>query len=130
MNIKKLYSEIEKQNFYIEQLVIKCIELIETKKNKDVPFQKTVMFEYQLVLLSSVLVNKTNVMKRKAALCVTVMNILNITDNSIMNTIKSSISSHVLTDLKNIEFYNHLCGKQFNENIKQLESILFEDVQI
>ncbi|WP_242312085.1 hypothetical protein [Bacillus cereus group sp. BfR-BA-01331] len=121
MNLTSLYHEIEKQNLYIEQIVIQCIKLIDHHKTH--PSQNSIVFEHNLTMLSNLLLTKTHIIKRKLALCATLMNTLNISDFNINDRIKSSISSTVLTDLKNIKFNNFTCKKLFNENIKQLELI-------
>ncbi len=121
MNLKSLYHEIEKQNLYIEQIVIQCVKLIDHHKTHS--SQNSIVFEHNLAMLSNLLLNRTHIIKRKLALCATLMDTLNISDFNINNRIKSSISSTVLTDLKNIKFNNFTCEKLYYENIKQLELI-------
>ncbi|PEA85635.1 MULTISPECIES: hypothetical protein [Bacillus cereus group] len=124
MNLKSLYHEIEKQNLYIEQIVIQCIKLIDYHKTHS--SQNSIVFEHNLTMLSNLLLNKTHIIKRKLALGATLMDTLNISDFNLNNRIKSSISSTVLTDLKSIKFNNFTCERLFYENIKQLELILLD----
>ncbi|SEG87047.1 hypothetical protein SAMN04487919_1504 [Bacillus sp. ok061] len=124
MNLKSLYHEIEKQNLYVEQIVIQCIRLINHHKTH--PSQNSIVFEHNLTMLSNLLLNRTHIIKRKLTLCATLMNTLGISNFYINDRIKSSISSTLLTDLKNIKFNNFTCEKLFNENIKQLELIALD----
>ncbi|PFZ91311.1 hypothetical protein [Bacillus wiedmannii] len=121
MNLKSLYHEIEKQNLYIEQIIIQCIKLIDHHNTHS--SENAIVFEHNLTLLSNLLLNRIHVIKRKLALCATLMNNLNISNRNINDRIKSSISPATLADLKNIEFNNFTCKTLFNENIKQLELI-------
>ncbi|AJG79659.1 hypothetical protein BF38_5503 (plasmid) [Bacillus thuringiensis] len=121
MNLKSLFQEIEKQNLYIEQIIILCIKLID--RHNSYPSQNSIVFEHNLTLLSNLLLNRTHIIKRKLALCATLMNTLDMSNLNINDRIKSSISPATLADLKNIEFNNFTCKKLYNENIKQLELI-------
>ncbi|MFB5561934.1 hypothetical protein [Bacillus cereus] len=121
MNLKRLFQEIEKQNLYIEEIIILCIKLID--RHNAHSSQNTIVFEHNLTLLSNLLLNRTHVIKRKLALCATLMNTLGMSNHNINKRIKSSISPATLSDLKNIEFNNFTCKKLYNENIKQLELI-------
>jgi len=120
MVIKKILNEINKQNFYIEQILVKSIELIEIQKNKKIQPKKLLMFEYNLVVLSDFLVTKISLINRKKNICTHLLSTLHGTSN-IKAELNSSISYHLINKLKEIKFTNETYRIRFNKNIHQLE---------
>ncbi|WP_144509070.1 hypothetical protein [Bacillus mycoides] len=124
MVIKKLFNEINQQNFYIEQILVKSIELIETQKNKKIHPKKLLMFEYNLVILSDFLVSKISLITRKKNICIHLWSTLN-GASSIKEEFNSSISYHLINKLKEIKFINEIYRIRFTKNIYQLELNVF-----
>ncbi|MED0968608.1 hypothetical protein [Bacillus paramycoides] len=120
MVIQRLFDEINQQNFYIEQILFKSIELIETQKNKKIQPKKRLMFEYNLVVLSDFLVTKINLINRKKNMYIHLLSTLN-GASSIKEEFDPSISYHLINKLKEIKFTNEIYRIRFNKNIHQLE---------
>ncbi|MGC9299176.1 hypothetical protein ACOIX7_02860 [Bacillus cereus] len=126
MDIQKLYKTINKQNLYIEQILLKSIQLIQIMKSKSLSKNEVLISEYYLVILSNYLLAEISLIKRKKNLYIHVMNVLGESSTNITNKIDSLISHDLLNDLKKNNFSNTLYGSQFNENINQLELHLFD----
>ncbi|EEM56533.1 hypothetical protein bthur0007_56290 [Bacillus thuringiensis serovar monterrey BGSC 4AJ1] len=125
MDIEKLSETINKQNLYIEQILIKSIQLIQIMKSKSLSKNEILIFEYHLVILSNYLLTEISLIKRKKYMYIHLMNILG-ESNTINNKTDSLISHELLNDLKKNNFSNNLYRSQFTENINQLELHLFD----
>ncbi|EPC8411316.1 hypothetical protein ACR3AM_005747 [Bacillus thuringiensis] len=126
MDIQKLSETINKQNLYIEQILLKSIQLIQIMKSKSLSKNEILIFEYHLVILSNYLLTEINLIKRKKNMYIHLMNILGESSTIINNKIDSLISHKLLNDLKKNNFSNTSYRSQFTENINQLELHLFD----
>ncbi|HDR5271737.1 hypothetical protein E8M24_27945 [Bacillus thuringiensis] len=126
MDIEKLSETINKQNLYIEQILLKSIQLIQIMKSKSLSKNEVLIFEYHLVILSNYLLTEINLIKRKKNMYIHLMNILGESSTIINNKIDSLISHTLLSDLKKNNFSNTSYRSQFTENINQLELHLFD----
>ncbi|MBY0037308.1 hypothetical protein H7U08_12190 [Bacillus cereus] len=125
MDIEKLSETINKQNLYIEQILLKSIQLIQIMKSKSLSKNEILIFEYHLVILSNYLLTEINLIKQKKNMYIHLMNILG-ESSTINNKTDSLISHELLSDLKKNNFSNTSYRSQFTENINQLELHLFD----
>lgn len=122
MELRKLYDEINKQNAYVEELVLKSIELVNA--NTILPRNKHLKVEYNLVVLSDHLVNRISLIKKKRDMCIQLINMLGPSHVTFKTRNFSFISSSVIKELKKHEFHNNVYGNHFRDNMKQLEYVI------